>query len=125
MRTYNRRTVQAENMRVASLAANSQMRWGGRPPKVRFAPKATVSERAAKLVMPLGSCPAAVSATSDLAVESGEVVERLDTRKEEIAAAFYGREGWQTLYLSSDRPLRDRHIVAAVLSTDYRIAFIA
>src|ERR1700733_3697558 len=69
--------------------------------------------------------PAAASAISDLAVESGEVVECLDTRKEEIAATFYGREGGQTLYLSSDRPLRNSYVVAAVLSTDHRIAFIA
>jgi hypothetical protein len=32
---------------VASLAAHSLNRWGRRPPKVRFAPKATVSDRAA------------------------------------------------------------------------------
>ena len=57
--------------------------------------------------------------------ESGEVVKSLDTRKEEIAAAFYGRESGQALYLSSDWPLRDRHIVGAVLSADHRIAFVA
>src|ERR1700733_15478294 len=42
-----------------------------------------------------------------LVAERCEVVECLDTRKEEIAAAFYGCEGGQTLYLSSDRPLRN------------------
>ena len=60
-----------------------------------------------------------------LVAESCEVVKRFDTRKEEIAAAFYGCESGQALYLPSDGPLRDRHIVAAVLSADYRIAFIA
>ena len=61
----------------------------------------------------------------NLAAESGEVVKRLDTRKEEIGAALYGRESGKALYLSSDWPLRDRHVVAAVLSSDHRIAFIA
>ena len=60
-----------------------------------------------------------------LGSDCGEVAKRLDTREEEIGAAFYGRESRQALYLSSDRPLRDGHIVAAVLSADHRIAFIA
>jgi len=61
----------------------------------------------------------------NLAAESGEVAKRRDTRKEEIGAALYGRESWKALYLSSDWPLRDRHVVASVLSSDHRIAFIA
>ena len=60
-----------------------------------------------------------------LASECGEVVKRLDTWEEEVGAAFYGRESRQALYLSPDRPLRDGHIVAAVLSADHRVAFIA
>jgi hypothetical protein len=72
--------------------------------------------------MAFGSCQQLLQPISNLAVESGEVVECLDTRKEEIPAAFYGREGGQTLYLSSDRPLRNSYVVAAVLSTDHRIA---
>ena len=50
-----------------------------------------------------------------ISAESGEVVKRLDTRKEEIGAALYGRESGQALYLSSDWPLRDRHVVACRL----------
>jgi hypothetical protein len=61
----------------------------------------------------------------DLAVESSQVVECLDTRKEEIGAALHSCESRQALYLSSDRPLWDRHIVSAVLGTDDRIAFVA
>jgi hypothetical protein len=61
----------------------------------------------------------------NLAAVSGEVVKRLDTRKEEIGAALYGRESGQALYLSSDWPLRNSYVVAAVLSTDHRIAFVA
>ena len=61
----------------------------------------------------------------NLAAESGEVAKRRDTRKEEIGAALYGRKSWKALYLSSDWPLRDRHVVASVLSSDHRIAFIA
>ena len=60
-----------------------------------------------------------------LASECGEVVKRLDTWEEEVGAAFYGRESRQALYLSPDRPLRDGHIIAAVLSADHRVAFIA
>ncbi len=60
-----------------------------------------------------------------LASECGEVVKRLNTWEEEVGAAFYGRESRQALYLSPDRPLRDGHIVAAVLSADHRIAFVA
>ena len=52
-------------------------------------------------------------------------LKRLDTWQEEIGAALDGREGRQPLYLSSDWPLWDRHIVGAVLSADHRIAFIA
>ena len=61
----------------------------------------------------------------ELAAESCEVVKRFQAWKEEIGAAFYGRESGQALYLSSDGRLRDRHIVAAVLSADHRIAFVA
>ena len=61
----------------------------------------------------------------ELAAESGQVVKRLDTRKEEISAAFYGRESGQSLNLSSDWPLRNSYVVAAVLSADYRIALVA
>ena len=61
----------------------------------------------------------------NLAAESGEVVKRLDTRNEEIGAALYGCESGQALYLSSDWPFRDRDIVAAVLSADHWIAFVA
>ena len=61
----------------------------------------------------------------NLAAESGEVAKRRDTRKEEIGAAFYGRESGQSLNLSSDWPLRNSYVVAAVLSADYRIALVA
>ena len=44
-----------------------------------------------------------------LATESDEVVKRLETWKEEIGAAFYGRESWQALYLSPDWPLRNSY----------------
>ena len=52
----------------------------------------------------------------DLAAESGQVVKRLDARKEEIGAALYGRESGQALYFSSDWPFRNSYVVAAVLS---------
>ena len=60
-----------------------------------------------------------------LVAESCEVVKRFETWKEEIGAAFYGRESGQALYLASDWPLRNSYVVAAVLSTDHRIAFVA
>jgi hypothetical protein len=60
-----------------------------------------------------------------LVAESCEVVKRFETWKEEIGAAFYGRESGQALYLSPDWPLRNSYVVAAVLSTDHRIAFVA
>ena len=66
-----------------------------------------------------------VALVLNLAAERGKVAQRLDTRKEEVATALYGRESGQALYLSSDRTLRDRQIVGAVLSADHRIAFIA
>ena len=40
-------------------------------------------------------------------------MKRFDTRKEEIGAALYGREGWQAFYLSSDF-LYKRFFVGAV-----------
>ena len=66
-----------------------------------------------------------VPAVLRFSAESGQVLKSLDTRKEEIGAAFYGRESGQALYLSSDWPLRNSYVVAAVLSTDHRIAFVS
>ena len=60
-----------------------------------------------------------------LVAESCEVVKRFEAWKEEIGAAFYGRESGQALYLSSDWPFRNGYVVAAVLRTDHRIAFVA
>jgi hypothetical protein len=61
----------------------------------------------------------------NLTAEGGQVAKRLDTREEEVGTALYGRESGQAPYLSSDRVLRDRQIVGAVLSADHGIAFIA
>ena len=66
-----------------------------------------------------------VPAVLRFSAESGQVLKRLDTRKEEISAAFYGSESGQSLNLSSDWPLRNSYVVAAVLSADHRIALVA
>jgi hypothetical protein len=47
--------------------------------------------------------------------DSGKVLKGLDTWKEGVIATLCGGESGQALYLSSNRPLRDRHIVGAVL----------
>jgi hypothetical protein len=66
-----------------------------------------------------------VPAVLRFSAESGQVLKRLDTREEEISAAFYGRESGQALNLSSDWALRNSYVVAAVLSADYRITLVA
>ena len=59
-----------------------------------------------------------------LAGESGGVGKRLDTRKEEVCAAFKG-EGEQALYHLADRTLRKGKVERALLRADHRIVFTA
>jgi hypothetical protein len=61
----------------------------------------------------------------NLAGESGQVLKRLNTWKEEVGAAPYGRKSGQALYLSSDWSLRNCKVKCAILGTDHRIMLIA
>ena len=62
------------------------------------------------------------SAQRNLAAESGEVLKRFDTWKEEVGAALHGRESGQALYLLTDGTLRNCEIECTVSRTDHRIS---
>jgi hypothetical protein len=53
------------------------------------------------------------------------VLKRFDTRKEEVGAAFYGRECRKALYLLSNWTLWNREVKSAILGADHRIVLIA
>src|ERR1700687_1601046 len=54
-----------------------------------------------------------------------EVSKRLYARQEEIGAASHRRKSWQTSDPLPNRPLRNGHVIGAVLGTYKRVSFVA